>query len=129
MARPFKHSVNWKLVDSLIAIQCTKVEICGVLGMSDDTLSRHCKEKFQINYAEYYEQKSAVGKVSLRRRQWKSMEAGDRTMLIWLGKNILGQTDKVEQTGTTTVVNEYAGVSTKDLEERVRKLQEQLKGS
>lgn len=40
--------------------------------------------------------KRAGGKASLRRMQWKSAEDGNTTMLIWLGKNILGQTDKVQ---------------------------------
>ena len=28
--------------------------------------------------------------------QWKAAEAGSHTMLVWLGKQVLGQTDKQE---------------------------------
>ena len=35
--------------------------------------------------------------MSLRRQQFKSAEAGNVTMQIWLGKQYLGQTDKVEE--------------------------------
>jgi hypothetical protein len=39
----------------------------------------------------------ARGRISLRRAQLQAAHAGDRTMLIWLGKQLLGQVDKVEQ--------------------------------
>ena len=39
----------------------------------------------------------ARGRISLRRAQLQAAHNGDRTMLIWLGKQLLGQVDKVEQ--------------------------------
>ena len=39
----------------------------------------------------------ARGRISLRRAQLQAAHNGDRTMLIWLGKQLLGQSDKVEQ--------------------------------
>lgn len=39
----------------------------------------------------------ARGRISLRRAQLQAAHSGDRTMLIWLGKQLLGQVDKVEQ--------------------------------
>ena len=36
-------------------------------------------------------------KMRLRQLQWKSAESGNVTMQIFLGKNILGQQDKIEQ--------------------------------
>ncbi len=35
--------------------------------------------------------------MSLKRKQWEMAMGGNITMLIWLGKQNLGQTDKVEQ--------------------------------
>jgi hypothetical protein len=37
----------------------------------------------------------AKGRISVRRQQLKLLEAGNATMGVWLGKNILGQTDEV----------------------------------
>jgi hypothetical protein len=34
-----------------------------------------------------------MGKVTLRRLQWDRAQAGSDTMLIWLGKQLLGQRD------------------------------------
>jgi hypothetical protein len=39
------------------------------------------------------------GRMSLRRLQWKKAQEGNTTMLIWLGKQYLGQSDKQELTG------------------------------
>ena len=36
----------------------------------------------------------------IRKEQYKAMERGSDRMLIWLGKNNLGQTDKVEASVT-----------------------------
>lgn len=34
----------------------------------------------------------------LRQLQWKACESGNVTMLIFLGKNMLGQQDRIEET-------------------------------
>lgn len=102
--------VNWKLVDAMCSIHCTGPEIAAVTGISEDTLTRKCKQQHKMLFAEYIKQKSLSGNASLRRRQWKAAEAGDRTMLVWLGKQWLEQTDKIEQqldhTGTMGLADE-----------------------
>ncbi len=89
----------------LIRIQCTAAEICDVLGMSEDTLGRRIAERNiegVKNFADLYKKHSGEGKASLRRMQWKAAEAGNPTMLVWLGKNMLDQKDKVEQDHTSS---------------------------
>ena len=44
------------------------------------------------------ERGKAIGRAKLRRLQWQSAIAGSDTMLIWLGKNGLGQRDKMAHT-------------------------------
>jgi hypothetical protein len=39
----------------------------------------------------------ARGRISLRRAQLQAAHSGDRAMLIWLGKQLLGQVEKIEQ--------------------------------
>ena len=36
------------------------------------------------------------GKASLRRKQYEVAMGGNCTMLVWLGKQYLGQTDKID---------------------------------
>jgi len=38
----------------------------------------------------------AKGRISVRRMQMKLLEVGNATMGVWLGKNVLGQTDAVQ---------------------------------
>lgn len=97
----------WQQVDSMCQIHCRKSEMCAILGVSEDTLERRIKEKFKISFADYFEQKASGGKMSLRRRQYTQAMDGNTTMLIWLGKNWLGQTDAVEHSGTATFNLKY----------------------
>lgn len=78
----------------MIHIQCTAKEISSILGMSDDTLDRRLKERGYDNFADCFKKHGDEGKASLRRVQWKAAQDGQPTMLVWLGKQILGQRDK-----------------------------------
>lgn len=96
MARP-KKEFNQKQFEAMCAIQCTEEEICGIFDCDDVTLNRWCKDTYGKRFSEVYKQKRQGGKMSLRRKQWE-MAGKNPTMAIWLGKQWLGQTDKVEQT-------------------------------
>jgi len=88
MAKKFK--INYELVEKLASLQCTQEEIAYVLGCSSKTIQRDKKATKIIKMAK------EKGKASLRRMQWKAAERGNASMLIWLGKQYLGQTDKQE---------------------------------
>ena len=92
MARPRK-VINQKQFASLCAIQCTEEEICDVLGVTDKTLTKWWKETYSRPFSEVFREKRTLGKASLRRNQWKLAEKGNSTMLIWLGKQILKQSE------------------------------------
>ena len=92
MARP-KKVINQKQFESLCAIQCTQEEICNVLDVTDKTLTRWCNEVYGLSFSEVYEQKRDIGRMSLRRNQFKLAEGGNTTMQIWLGKQVLKQSE------------------------------------
>ena len=92
MARP-KKKISQKQFESLCAIQCTKEEICHVLGVTEKTLNNWCKETYGVGFSLVFSKKRALGKASLRRNQWKLAEKGNSTMQIWLGKQILKQSE------------------------------------
>lgn len=91
--------IDWPKVDAMCQIQCTGEEIASVLGISYDTLERACKREKEKGCAEYIAEKKQGGKASLRRRQWQAAQDGNPTMLIWLGKQYLGQRDSFEDDG------------------------------
>jgi hypothetical protein len=78
-------------VEKLAAIGCTQEEIGHVLGISPDTITR--------NYAEPYQKGIATMRQSLRRRQYKLAMSGSVGMLIWLGKQHLGQRERTALSG------------------------------
>lgn len=98
MGRPPKR-IDKRQFESLCAIQCTAPEVCAVLDVSDKTLEKWCKEEYGETFSVVFAKKRELGKGSLRRAQWKLAEK-NAAMAIFLGKNYLGQTDKIEQTIT-----------------------------
>lgn len=87
---------------NMIRIQCTRDEICDILNMSETTLNRRIKEQGiegVDNFEALYKKHQGEGKASLRRSQWKAAQDGNPTMLVWLGKQMLGQKDKQELSG------------------------------
>jgi|SRR6185312_8532803 len=89
--------VKWEEFDKLCSLHCTQIEIAEFFNMSVDTLDRHIKRHFKENFAEVFKKKSAKGKISLRRRMYEAAMNGNITMMIFLSKQHLGYSDKVEQ--------------------------------
>lgn len=90
--------IDWEEFDKLCALQCTQEEIAAWFNCSADTIDRRVKETYNANFAEIFAQKAGKGKISLRRKQMSVAQSGNVTMLIWLGKQYLGQSDKREDT-------------------------------
>lgn len=98
---------QYEQVKSLVRIQCTAQECCSFLGMDDNTLDRRLKERGYGGFGDFYKRYGDEGKSSLRRRQWKSAMDGNVTMQIWLGKQMLGQSDKTQNTVTGTIQHQH----------------------
>lgn len=86
----------------LCGIMCTKSEVCSVMNLDPKTLDKLIAEHFgdTPTWEEAFNYYSATGKASLRRAQFQLALDGDKTMLIFLGKNYLNQSDqgvRVEQ--------------------------------
>jgi hypothetical protein len=88
MARPKKHNLDTEQVEKLAGFGCTNTEIASFFGCSENTIRR--------SYGEYLTKGREKGKIRLRQLQWRQAERGNTSMLIWLGKQVLGQTDKTE---------------------------------
>lgn len=84
--RPRKQ-LDPQLLERLAACGCTLNEMAAVMGCSRRTLERR--------FANAIEAGRLRGRSSLRHKQFQLAVRGDRTMLIWLGKQYLGQTDQM----------------------------------
>lgn len=103
MGRPMKQ-IDKVQFEKLCALQCTEEEICGFLDVTDKTLEKWCQKEYKAHFSEVFRQKRGVGKVSLRRSQWRLAEK-NANMAIWLGKQYLGQKDMPTQDSTTEAQN------------------------
>lgn len=87
--------IDWERVDEMLACGCIGTEIAACMGMHPDTLYRRVEETFSLGFTAYATQKRSVGEKLLRETQFKKAcgisKKGDNTLLIWLGKQRLGQ--------------------------------------
>ena len=110
--------IDWEVFDKLCSFQCTLEEIAAWFDCSIDTIENKCKKEKGMKFSEYYAQKKKFGRVSLRRKQMQVALSGNVTMLIFLGKQYLGQSDKVDHTtkGDSISPIEITVTSKKDAE-------------
>jgi len=84
-----KSVIDSEEVLKLAAMGLTVHEIASFVGVCGRTIERRCAKALKSGRAQ------ACG--SLRRKQFeKAVKEGNVTMLIWLGKQMLGQKDRVE---------------------------------
>src|SRR6056297_3597022 len=100
MARPKKDLEEkkfsgWEQLDALI-VWSSQAYCCEKLGVSDKTLTKLIKEKTGLSFSEYKDQKKEPLRINLLKKQYDVAMAGNVSMLIWLGKQHLGQKDKQE---------------------------------
>jgi len=81
-----------KTLSGLARIQCTTKEAAAVLEVSEQTFFAFL-ERYK-NAREIWDNGREYGKSSLKRNQFKMSETNP-TMAIWLGKQYLGQSDKL----------------------------------
>lgn len=80
--------IDQKMVEKLASIGCTGEEIAAVLGC--------CRDTIYARFSDSLKKGQNQAKIALRRLQWQSATTGNVTMQIWIGKNMLGQSNKHE---------------------------------
>lgn len=95
--QPLEHSIDWDAFDKLAGLQCSASEMAFFFGCHHDALNDACKRTHGCTLGEYRATRSHSGRIALRRKQFEVALEGNPTMLIWLGKQMLGQADKAEQ--------------------------------
>lgn len=120
MARPRK-TVDEKAILELSSKGRTMNEIAAYCNVSVATLERR--------FAETIKRGRSLMRGSLRSRQYEVAMSGNPTMLVWLGKQELEQTDKAEFTGSVKHEHiDLSHLSNTDLE-HVRRLIDSAKPS
>jgi hypothetical protein len=114
--------IDWSIFDALCQVQCTKQEIAAYFRCSEDAVERAVRREKRTTFSAYYNQHAGIGKMSLRRKQFQMALNGNVTMLIWLGKQTLGQADQ------SKVKQEVTGAEGGALEVNVDDVRERVTG-
>jgi hypothetical protein len=86
VGRP-KLDIDVEQVRRLARLHCTMQEMASFFDCHIDTL--------RDNFSNEIAKGKAEGNISLRRKQWQTaVEKGNVVMLIWLGKQMLGQVNE-----------------------------------
>ena len=90
--------IDWETVDRLLEAGCDGTQVAAHIGVHPETLYDRIKQEKGSCFSEYKATKRANGDSLLLAKQFKVAMEGDKTMLVWLGKQRLAQTDKRDVT-------------------------------
>jgi len=93
MARPkgSVKAIDLEKVEALASFGCTQDEIAVIMRCCSRTLRRRKDVKVALERG-YSKMRS-----SIRRWQYEKAKDGNVAMLIWLGKQLLGQRERIDQ--------------------------------
>ena len=116
MGRP-KKAIDYETVEKLAQLFCTQEEIAAFLNLDVKTLQR------DTDFGTFYKKGQEKGKCSLRRYQYECAKKGNSAMLIWLGKQYLGQSEKM------AIVNSDIGDDelTKSIKAKMQEVKKEMK--
>lgn len=102
--------IDWDLARQMLEMGCDADEVAGKMGVSRESVKKRCLGEQGLTWAEFEQQCQSVLKFKLRSMQVRVALGYDRKgpggtvvhvkpdtqMLIHLGKQILGQSDKLD---------------------------------
>ena len=107
MGRP-QAPINKRLLETLAAYGLTRKDIVNVLstdlglhtdykGCTDDTVDRFVKREYGVTFSEFLIKRKSILKSQLLNKAF-AMVGKNAAVTIFFLKNVLGWTDKIEQT-------------------------------
>jgi hypothetical protein len=89
--------IDWELAARIAATNCPITDIAAIMQLSTERLRARCKRDLKVPLAEWVNAQRSHYRNRLREAQIEVALRGNPTMLIWLGKQHLGQMDKMEK--------------------------------
>lgn len=89
-----KKEIDSVLFDELIQLPLSNEDIAKCLRCHVDTVNAYCQERFGVSFSDCKEQNRQTFRKNILAKQYEMACKGDRVMLIWLGKQYLGQSEK-----------------------------------
>jgi hypothetical protein len=104
-----KKEFDWGKFDAILQFYPTKETCAEIMEVSEDTVERRIKEKFNSNFSDYRDRKMGRTRVALAKKAVKMALDGNATMLIFCLKNLCGWADKMDHglSDLKTIVLKY----------------------
>lgn len=118
MGRP-KIEIDLESLEKLVQLSPSLDEAANFFDCSPDTIESVIKKTYQCTFAEFRDKKGVHTRMGIKRKMIEKALAGDNTMLIWLSKNMLGMSDKME---TKTQHSGLELLTDEQLDERLKAL-------
>jgi hypothetical protein len=93
-----KTSIDWERVGQSIMMGSSATQTAASIGISVDTLYTRCKKDLNQDFTAFCQEKKASGDKLLHQTQFEvAVKNKNTSMLIWLGKQRLGQSDNISK--------------------------------
>lgn len=115
-----KAVIDWDRVGKMCEAGASGVGIAATLGIDEGTLRKRSETDHNCSFSEFSRQKKAKGDELLRVAQFNTAMKGNVTMQIWLGKQRLNQSDKMESKIEVTDLKSVAKIVA-DFRERIKR--------
>ena len=99
MARPAKESakIDAAELEKLMKLQPSEQEAADWFDVTIKTLQRFINKHYKCSFVQLRDKSFTKTRIAIKRAQIDKALKGDNVMLIWCGKQYLGQRDKTSQ--------------------------------
>lgn len=118
MGRP-KIELDLHQLKSLMRLTPSLKDTADFFDVSEDKIEDTIKENWGLTFPEFRDKNAVQSRLGIKRKMMEKALAGDNTMLIWLSKNLLGMSDRVEQKQEIT----FSNLSNEELDARIKELE------
>jgi transposase len=104
MGRPPKaqEAIDKEELVELLKFFPSREEVADWFKVSPSSIDRFIKKNFKTTFDDLRNKSFVRTKIAIKRAQIKKALTGDNTMLIWTGKQYLGQSDKNVEVSKST---------------------------
>ena len=89
-----KNDFPWKELDLILPYLPTQRTCADQLGVSESTIEKRIREKYDLTFSEYREQKASGVKIKLVKKAIHEALNGNNALLIFCLKNYCGWSDR-----------------------------------
>jgi len=83
--------------EGMVTFGATCLDCANEFNCTEESIVRYVKRTYGTNFVEFSNKKRGTVRMKLRHKQIQLALEGSVPLLIWCGKQYLGQSDKIEQ--------------------------------